>query len=93
MCPPKRGYLVATYVVGCARRNPARLRVVDMLEDGIHWMQMKSQLFEAGYTREALEIMAKRSIINSYDIGPGLKLELADDIRRLREGVYFTNER
>ena len=70
------------------RWNPNRLRVVDMLEETVHWQQLKAGLPKAGYSPEALEIMAKRSVINSYDISRGLKFELLDDIRRVRQGQY-----
>jgi hypothetical protein len=72
------------------RWNPEKVRVVDMIEETIHWEQIKSNLLVKGYTPEALEIMAKRSIINNYDIGNSLKYELLDDIKRVNEGSYIT---
>jgi hypothetical protein len=70
------------------RWNPEKLRSVDMLEEAVHWQQYKGGLQTAGYTPEALEIMAKRSIINNYDIGAGLKQELLSDIKRVMNGEY-----
>ena len=72
------------------RWNPNKLRTVDMLEEVVHWQQYKKGLWSAGYTPETLEIMAKRSIINNYDIGTALKMELLDDIQRVLRGEYVT---
>lgn len=33
--------------------------------------------------------MAKRSIIDSYELTPALRAELKDDIRRVNDGSYF----
>jgi hypothetical protein len=74
------------------RWNPAQLRIVDMLEETVHWNQLQSELLEAGYSRETLEIMAKQSIMDTYDIGTGLRLELKHDMGRVRRGTYFTND-
>lgn len=70
------------------RYNPNNLRSVDMLEEIVHWQQYKKGLHLSGYSDEALELMAKRSIINNYNIGPELKKELLHDIQRVLDGSY-----
>ena len=71
------------------RYDANRIRSVDMLEEAVHWEQMKKGLPTKGYSPESLEVMAKRSIIDNYDLTPALKAELKDDIRRVNNGSYF----
>ncbi|WP_457331331.1 hypothetical protein [Rhizobacter sp. P5_C2] len=71
------------------RYNPEKMRVVDMLEETTHWGQIKAGLPQKGYSPANLEILAKRSILNSYDLSPGLRFELRHDIQRVRDGSYF----
>ena len=71
------------------RYDANRIRSVDMLEEALHWEQMKKGLPTKGYSPEALEILAKRSIIDNYDLSPALRAELKDDIRRVNSGSYF----
>jgi hypothetical protein len=76
---------------GWFRYNAERLRVVDFLEERIHWQQLQKGLLARGYSRVTLEIMAKRGVLRSYGskLSPALRAELAHDIRRLRAGTYF----
>jgi RHS repeat-associated protein len=76
---------------GWFRYNPERLRIVDFLEERIHWQQLQSGLVSRGYSRTTLEIMAKRGVLGAYgeELSPALKAELVNDIRRLRAGTYF----
>lgn len=71
------------------RYNPEKLRVVDMLEKTTHWQQIKSGMPGRGYSPATLEIMAKRSIINNYELSPALRMELRHDIQRVKDGSYF----
>ncbi|KQO15424.1 hypothetical protein ASF12_28585 [Paenibacillus sp. Leaf72] len=71
------------------RWNPQKLRTVDMLEEVNHWQQYKNGLQSAGYSPEALELMAKRAIINNYNLDIGLKKELLHDIQRVLNGEYI----
>jgi hypothetical protein len=75
------------------RWNPERLRVVDFLEEEIHWQQIVRGLPQRGYSPETLETLAKRAIINNYDVGPALKFELLDDLERVRTGRYVVGGR
>ncbi|MDR9857322.1 hypothetical protein RJP21_27375 [Paenibacillus sp. VCA1] len=70
------------------RWNPEKLRIVDMLEEINHWKQYKNGLQKAGYSPEALELMAKRAIINNYPLDISLKKELLNDIKRVLNGEY-----
>ena len=71
------------------RWNPERLRIVDMLEEAIHWQQIKKRLPVRGYTTDALEIMAKRAVLLNFPLEPGLRFELNADICRIRSGTYL----
>ncbi|MEJ8307396.1 hypothetical protein [Saccharibacillus sacchari] len=70
------------------RWNPEKVRIVDMLEEVNHWQQYKNKLQKAGYSPEALELMAKKAIMNNYDLEIELREELSDDIRRILAGEY-----
>ncbi|WP_234414305.1 hypothetical protein [Paenibacillus sp. CAA11] len=59
-----------------------------MLEEVNHWQQYKNGLQKAGYSPEALELMAKRAIINTYNLDNQLKKELLHDIKRVLNGEY-----
>lgn len=70
------------------RWNPEKVRIVDMLEEVNHWQQYKNKLQKAGYSPETLELMAKKAIMNNYDLEIELRKELLDDIRRILAGEY-----
>jgi hypothetical protein len=74
------------------RYNPSKLRVIDMLEEAIHWQQIQRGLSTRGYTVTALEVLAKRSLLDQFgqSLGPALRFELLDDIARLKAGTYLT---
>lgn len=59
-----------------------------MLEEVNHWQQYKNGLQKAGYSPEALELMAKRAIMNNYNLKIELRKELLNDIRRVLAREY-----
>jgi hypothetical protein len=71
------------------RYNPGKMRVVDMLEETMHWRQIKAGMPQRGYSPATLEILAKQSILRNHDLPTVLRMELRHDIQRVRDGSYF----
>ena len=71
------------------RYNPQKMRVIDMMEETTHWGQIKSGLPSKGYSPATLEILAKQSILQKSDLPVKLRMELKDDIARVKNGSYF----
>lgn len=71
------------------RYNPGKMRVVDMLEETMHWRQIQAGMPQKGYSPATLEILAKQSILRNHDLPTVLRMELRHDIQRVRDGSYF----
>lgn len=71
------------------RYNAQKLRVIDMMEELVHWEQMKKGMPLRGYTPETLERLAKQSLLSRKDLPAALRAELKDDLARVKRGDYF----
>jgi hypothetical protein len=69
------------------RYRPGQLRIVDFLEEQVHWSQISSQLYKT-YSKNTLEIMAKQRVLMHPELTPALRMEWLDDIARVRAGRY-----
>ncbi len=71
------------------RYRPGQLRIVDFLEEQVHWSQISRGL-HTKYSVSTLEIMAKQRVLMHPEITPVLRMEWLDDISRVRAGRYGT---
>lgn len=86
------------------RYQRSKLRIVDLLEEQVHWKQITSgqperlvrhflnqgmSVQDAGQRMVAtLETLAKQRVLQHPKLTPVLKMEWLDDLRRVRGGTY-----
>ncbi len=74
------------------RYQPSRLRIVDLLEEQIHWDQIRTGQHLRSYGSQnvvdVMEILAKRAILQRSDLSPALRMEIKWDLWRIRNGRY-----
>jgi hypothetical protein len=68
--------------------NPAKLRIVDFIEEAVHWQQISAGLHMRGYSIATLEILAKQKVLRLPGLSPALRAEFRYDILRILGGSY-----
>jgi YD repeat-containing protein len=74
------------------RYQPSKLRVVDLLEEQVHWQQITTgqhlRTYAGQSTTDVLEILAKQRVLQHSELTPVLRMEWLDDLARVRAGTY-----
>ena len=77
---------------GLFQYQPSKLRIADFLEEQVHWQQIQSGQHLRTYGSQSmvdvLEILAKQRVLQHPEMTPAIKMELLDDIARIRAGRY-----